>query len=408
MKKYIIFLVCIAVSLSLVACGRAAIPDEYTMPISPSPLCESECSVGISVDSPLLLSTLLGTQLGDSSGISLGASIVPESGGMSVLLNQKYGTADKISSIELSPDGNYAKNTDADGNEHTEDFFAYFFRELLVSESLGYIGSQRGGYKYNAEFLSELGKYATLEWEENPLEQTKIAVLTFNGEQMALLLEAVGEESPVSDVIRAFYSGESDGMVTLEDAIGKLRDDEKFAFTEKLTLHVTSGRVLLADITAKSESVVFSLVYDGSTADITATARHSEDNVIAEFSSKHEDSRTTYTLRSVDGNDINGARLVLTDGSVYAEWTTGESERVQASFKYDGARREFEVRIVEYLLVVGVSEDTLVGTFRKGQSSRELTITFDTAEQTDSGVRYAVTRIGDIDVPAGTLSVWMK
>ena len=395
-------------SLSLIACAQAQIPDEYTMPLSPAPLCESECSVGISIDSPLLLSTLLGTQLGSSSGISIGASIDPESRGMSVVFNQKYGTGDSISSIELSPDGNYVKNTDAEGNVCTEDFFAYFFRELLVSESLGYIGGQRGGYKYNAEFLNKLGKYATLEWEENTLEKTKIAVLTFNGEQMALLLEAVGEESPVSDVIRAFYSSEGARMVSLEDAIGKLREDEKFAFTEKLTLHVSSGRVLLADITAKSESVVLSLVYDGSTADLTVTARHNKDNLIAEFSSKHEDSKTTYTLRSVDDSDINGARLVLTDGSVYAEWTTGESERVQASFKYDSARGEFEVRMGEYLLVVRVSEDTLVGTFRKGENTRELSLTFDTAEQTDSGVRYAVTRIGDIDVPAGTLSVWMK
>ena len=396
MKKYIVFLLCIVMTLPLFACRQTAVPDDYTPPRAPEPVCEEARRVEITVGTPALFEAMLGTGVLGMENYSVGAHVSPETDEMRVFTS----SGDRVlSEISLSPDGSFIKYAANDGEVKTEDLYMGFFRELLVSESLGYMGKLQVGYKYNDEFLKKLGKYGTLEWEENYAEHTRIATLSFTGEQMAAMLESEVDGSQLALVIGGFYAGESTVNVARDKLIEYLRKDTRFAFTEKLTLHASSGRVLLADVTAKSESVIFSLVYDGSTADITAGVRH-RDDLKADFSSKHEDGKTTYILSCIDGSDTKGARLILADGSIYAEWTTGEKGIVGASIKYDKTRGELEACRGEHTLVLRVVDNTLTGTYRKGERTREITLTFAVAEETNDGTRYQLIKTGDIDVSA--------
>ena len=397
MKKYITLPVVLLVVSTLFSCGPKT-PDIYTMPVAPTPPSEDTPGFSVSVESVEGLSALLGISTEKTGALTLGGSIDVGSEILELFFDERNDTARSKTTVSFSPEGSYVKLEDGETEAQSVDLYARYFGERVVSDTLRYIGVQRGGYVYQGALLSRIGKFGDLMWEGDMINNTKTALVTVDGEQMAQMLEAEGAESQIARIMRVFYSRQVAEDAPIDEIISRLREDKSLHFTQRLIVNYTSGRVLINDITVRSNSTVFSLVYDGSTADLSVTVRHKNEGMVAVYSSKHEDSRTTYTLRSTAGEETRGVRIVLTDGSVYGEITATERDVVQASFKYDSTRRELVLRSGENILSLCFEGESPEGSVKIGE--RTLALAFSEAEHTDSGVRYAVTRIGDADAPS--------
>ena len=433
MKKYIALTLALCMCLPFFSCGKQTVPDEYTAPRAPEPFCDELREIGVTVENPAIVAALgaldklgsitLPDSLSSSGSLSslgsmsdiLGAepvtyalTIDPAAESLSGFYKQGGEQTSSLQYFSMSPSGAEYKNTTGESTEGAKytraGMLGAYFGETLIGQALAYAGELEVGYKYDSAFLDKIAKITTVDWEENLLENTKTASFTLSGEQMADLIGALGGDEGVSEIMRGFYVDESS-----VDPIARLREDESFSFTERLTLHISSGRVLMADIRTRNTSSLLSLVFDGTTGDVTATAMHGEDKE-AELTSRHEDGSITYTLSAKAYDFSRSARVILTDGAIYLESIddTGKLAQSKVSFKYDRAEHAFTLSVGETKLTIKREDTTISGTLEIGDTKKTYALIFERTQSSEAGERFALKKIvtpaGEIDVSAAKIS----
>ena len=397
-------------TLPLFACAKTAVPDEYTPLRAPEPVCDEAHEIGISVGSFAMLDSLLGLDFDLGAPVlSAGVTYDPERESYTASLKQGTSESADVSTFELLPESNFL-GVDSKGDSVTDsltehELISRYITEGLVGSALDFISGCSVGYKYDADFLDKLGKYGTLEWEENYVDRTKTAILTLTGENIADFIEAAGEEK-YPQLVTFFAALGSYGQA--QELIADLRADEELSFTERLTLHA-SGRVLLADVRASGKDVLFSLAYDGSTGDVSVDARY-KNKVSAEFSCEHADGRRTLSFIVKTAEREEDMSFIQTDGSVFFGFTAVGGKGMQLSFKYDKTEGKLGLHYNDLTLVLYCSDAALTGELSvAGMAKSTLSLTFDKISESELGVSYKLTGIttsfGDIDVSAADVRI---
>ncbi len=460
MKKLLSLILALVMVSSLLSCGSGKnIPaDTFTPPREPEGFLDGYAELGVSTaDASALFSVLHSSGLftisryaqdyvtyyhGGSNAWSTALALDPNGRSALYMRTHESSVGTVKTSYKLEQDGTsvflrsemlkpeISRNPFNEKEEFKDKYelISHYTGEKTVGSALALVGDVTAGRKLDEERIkAALAFSADGEDSVDPTGKLRTVSATFTCEELSNMLAGFKEKEQLSDEMIDFWASFfSDGeFAPLAD---KIRAKGDFSLSLRITADAKTDRVQLADITAKGDGTLASIVYDGTTGSLEVVAErenaHGESS--ARYATEYADGRAAAELSAYreeacgcfDGTSAHSKEIIylLGDGTVYfsSEESTVETHpkayshedketKLTSSIKFDSNTDTYTLTGGEIQIKLKANNGTLTGEIKNTKTGTVATLIFET-EKTDSGRVHTLKKIktsgGEKDVSA--------
>ncbi len=425
MKKYIRLLSLVLALVTLAACSPktntpAPGTDDFAPPAKPASAFDGAVSASVSVADASLLYDLLGyweyaeQYHPDALGWSTSLLIDADAGRLLYSVSDTLINGEQVRAYTLDREGKYEYTlteslkpqkdilpaSESVRFDRPTDLYSRYTGEQAIASLLAVLGDTSAPRQLSEQLLSgALGYSGSAKDTTDHTGKVRNISATFSCEEIASMLEGIGEDGDSALVWRAFFDNTPDTPIA--DAV---RQSGDFSLSMRISADRETGRVQLADITARGAKTLLSLVYDGSTGDIEISTKNASRGIEADYSKKHEDKKITTTLRTErrEGEKVTEGelRLICSDGALYFSSEKSENGKAQKSaLKYDSNTSTCTLTGGDVTLTLTLENGKLTGKAKNTKTAELTELTFE-SEATDTKRTHTLVSVGGTDVRA--------